>query len=240
MKTLPYFRWYPADAETDAAYLSLTEAELGLFHRCLNHSWMNGGIPANSKDLAAALRISERTINRLWPKVSRMFSASTSIPEKLLNPRQEEERTYATTKSERATAAVRTRYVRTTNDIPRAYESVSVSASEDKNIPSRKKSITDFDTGLTGPFFDFWAKYPRKVGQDAAARAWNSVVKEGQEPLVLACEERYLHSREVATGAILAADNWLFKCADDGWKCEWPVNGSKTKQQEASDAWDRA
>jgi hypothetical protein len=60
MRSLPYFRWFPADAETDHNYAALNDAELGLFHRLLNRSWINGGLPSYS-----TLRIPQSVLDRV-------------------------------------------------------------------------------------------------------------------------------------------------------------------------------
>jgi len=111
-KELPYFRWYPADAESDFRYSALSLPELGLFHRCLNFSWLNYGLPADPMEIGRSLRISSRDIKTLWPRVSECFELRDG---RTFNRRQEEERIHARTKSERNTSAVRTRYERTSN-----------------------------------------------------------------------------------------------------------------------------
>ena len=111
-KELPYFRWYPADAESDFRYSALSLPELGLFHRCLNFSWLNDGLPADPVEIGRSLRISSRDIKTLWPRVSECFELRDG---RTFNRRQEEERIHARTKSERNTSAVRTRYERTSN-----------------------------------------------------------------------------------------------------------------------------
>jgi hypothetical protein len=128
-KDLPYFRWFPKDAESDDKYASLTLAELGLYHRCLNASWMNHGIPSEPAQIARVLRVPQREFMRLWPSVSPCFSGQV----KLYNSRQERERDHAVSKSKKATDAVNTRYVRSTDELPRALTragSGSVSGSE--------------------------------------------------------------------------------------------------------------
>lgn len=102
-KELPYFRWYPADAESDSKYASLDLAELGLYHRCLNHAWLNNGIPDDLTELSRELRIPEKEVRRLWPRVSRCFVVSPDM--RARNPRQEEERRMAVSKSDKASSS---------------------------------------------------------------------------------------------------------------------------------------
>lgn len=120
MTNLPYYRWYPADAEGDDFYASLTDAEGWTYHRLLNRSWMNDGIPADLNELARILHRPRKYVDRVWERLAGRWVPSPRDPNKLINPRQERERAYAITKSERATDAVRTRYGRRTDDVPRA------------------------------------------------------------------------------------------------------------------------
>jgi hypothetical protein len=119
-KAFPYFRWFPADAEGDDFYASLTDAEGWTYHRLLNRSWLNEGIPSDLDELAKVLGKTRAYIDRVWPKLRKRWVASPNNSEKLVNPRQEEERTHAQSKSERATESIRTRYERRTNELPRA------------------------------------------------------------------------------------------------------------------------
>lgn len=115
-RELPYFRWYPADAESDFAYSCFSSSELGVFHRALNAAWTNDGLPNDETAIGRALRLTVRDMKESWPNVRAMFYVGEDG--KLRNKRQEEERTHATTKSERNTKAVRTRYERTSQDLP--------------------------------------------------------------------------------------------------------------------------
>lgn len=109
---LPYFRWFPADAETDEHYTAMTDQELGFFHRCLNRSWRNNGLPAELQELSKAMRVDMKYLGRVWPRVGKRFYEDNG---RLFNRRQEDEREHANSKSERNTRAVRTRYERSTN-----------------------------------------------------------------------------------------------------------------------------
>lgn len=165
-KELPYFRWYPADAEIDTQYASMDWLELGLYHRCLNLSWMNGGVPSDLDELADALKVSRKKLERPWVKVGRRFTASESNPKMLVDARQEKERVYATSKSERNTNAVRTRYERSTNVVygdvvQRASESESGSDSPSE-VPSLREVLPFIlpkpSYALDEPFMMFMAE----------------------------------------------------------------------------------
>jgi len=126
---MPFFKWYPADAESDERYASMTDSELGFFHRCLNKSWTNNGLPADLDELARLMKVKRSYLDRIWPRVGQCFTPSESDPSRMVNPRQEQERAHAILKSERATESVRTRYERRPNVSIRASESESISES---------------------------------------------------------------------------------------------------------------
>ncbi len=246
-KLLPYFKWYPGDAEGDDFYsLTLTNEELGIYHRLLNRAWLNDGITSDMDVLAVFCRLSRERFDEVWKKISKRWVLSPRDENKLVNPRQEEERAAAKLKSENNKRdgnanATRTRTERVAIDLLRAYESESKKSSNVKVLPSKKQSTR---------FPEFWAKYPRQFGEDSACMDWCSEVNEENVGEVFACLDRYLASEEVRRGAVMYAGStmkdigWIVKCARDKWKSDWPKarepTAFKSKQQQQADAWDRA
>lgn len=115
MKGLPYFRWYPADAETDANFRAMSDAEIGFYVRCLNHAWINGGIPADPVERARVLHTRLDTANNHWFRVGKCFVPSPNDPHILVNPRAETERRLASQKSQMAMKSANVRYERSAN-----------------------------------------------------------------------------------------------------------------------------
>lgn len=107
MKDLPYFRWWVADAEVDEKYNSLSDKELGFFHRCLNRAWINEGLPADLGELAACMHVTRGYLESVWKKVGRCFFERDG---RLYNPRQEQERAHVTSKSGQAADAANKRW----------------------------------------------------------------------------------------------------------------------------------
>ena len=103
MTRLPYFRMYPKDFDTDENVRMLDLTETGLFVLCLNHAWINDGLPADPEDIARALKIPN--LSKIWPRVSKCFYPDG---DRLRNKRQEEERSVAVAKSENNSRAART------------------------------------------------------------------------------------------------------------------------------------
>lgn len=175
MAKLPYFRWFPADAETDERYALMGAAELGLYHKCLNKCWINNGLPVEMSQLCKVLGWSKGQVAKSWERVSTCFFERDG---RLYNRRQEEERTHAKTKSVKATSAVQTRYREPTNvgtnDLPRASDSDSdfdivSSASSSENSETRARDGFELDEQWT----DFVAA-AKTVGLSGSSADWKS------------------------------------------------------------------
>lgn len=182
-KALPYFRWYPADAEVDEKYIMMTNEELGFFHRCLNKSWRNGGIPADPCARARLFSQPQRIIDKLWEVVGKCFVESTADPSRLVNPRQEKEREYAQTKSARASKAIRTRYDSNTDvdtdvytdvddiELPPASDSDSYSSIciSKKGAGKKQTDTSELDAWFANEFWPaFWLKKSKTDALKAA------------------------------------------------------------------------
>lgn len=115
-KGLPYFKWYPADAEMDRKYRAMGDADLGFFHRCLNYAWSEGGLPADATSRARVLGRRKAEADKRWEVVGECWVPSPGDPSILVNPRQERERASAISKSEQASGAIRKRWGRTTTN----------------------------------------------------------------------------------------------------------------------------
>jgi uncharacterized protein YdaU (DUF1376 family) len=144
LKELPFFKWFPADAETDAFYASLSYEALGLYHRMLNLAWINNGLPSDLEELASVIRVERSFLDKYWPKLSKRWVERDGM---LFNSKQEEERADALEKSQKASEAAKARYGRNANAVHpqcernanapiRASVSVSDSSSEVKNKTS--------------------------------------------------------------------------------------------------------
>lgn len=144
-KTLPYFRWYPADAQSDLKYRGLSRAERGLFHDALDFAWMNDGLPDDELAIGRALNMTVRELKTLWPAVRECFFLKDGS---FRNKRQELERSSALEKGTKASASANQRWGKTPQPAQsertpfvmrthsegnaRAYGSVSDSDSEEK------------------------------------------------------------------------------------------------------------
>jgi hypothetical protein len=104
----PSFQWYPKDAETDENVKLMDFAEYGLYHRCLDHAWINRGLPSDLNELARLLRCPISVLKKLWPRVSPCLLTGTDG--RLTNPKQEQQRGGAGKTSEVRRAAANARW----------------------------------------------------------------------------------------------------------------------------------
>lgn len=241
-KILPFFKWYPADADTDANFRAMSDAEIGFYIRCLNHSWINEGIPADPKERARVLHTRLDTANRYWERVGKCFVTSSSHPERLTNSRQEMERGLASQKSLKATESVKARYERTTNEPIRAFaraDSVSVSVSDAVSKGGAGGKSLAVVSRPSDRFAEWLGPWPRVAEPDAAARAWTSVVDTAEkEAAAFAARDRYLASDEVSRGVVMDPAKWLF-AQTPHFSGKWPAprgNGKGPSTQQLADS----
>ena len=235
--TFPYFAWYPSDAEGDDFYASLTLEEIGLYHRCLNRSWMNGGIPASLDELSRLFKIPRKTIDRLWSRIGAKWTPSERDREMLVNPRQEIERQKAVAKSEHNKRpgnanAKKSRYERVSNVPQRAYDSDS-SIKKQEELPS-----VAFDATIA--FGELWAAYPSKgrVKKVLAMQYYCDEIRTGDAhaELMEALRGSWAASKKWADGYVLNLPEWIHnRC----WEEEpEPAEGQKLKAAESPTVYD--
>lgn len=67
----------------------MDDREFGFYMRCLNHSWLNRGLPADLQEVARIIGRPEAYVTRVWPRVGKCFEEHEG---RLVNPKQEEQR----------------------------------------------------------------------------------------------------------------------------------------------------
>lgn len=77
----PAYQLYVRDFDTDEATRLMTDAETGLFVRCLNHSWINNGLPSDPEEIRRMLPgvRTRRMFYRDWPNVRRCFKTPAEL-----------------------------------------------------------------------------------------------------------------------------------------------------------------
>ena len=152
---LPYFKWYPKDFDHNEKVRLMNLEEIGLYALCLNHSWVNGSLPADLDEIGRAMKVPAKQLRRAWPRVAPCF---VEIEGRLINPRQEDERAKAIEKSGKCTDAVQIRYGRKQGVTPRALarsesESVSESVSVVRGVSGGNPLYAGFEV-----FVQVWQK----------------------------------------------------------------------------------
>ncbi len=187
MSRLPFFKWYPADAECDANFRAMDDADIGFYIRCLNHSWINGSIPADPIERARVLRTRVDVANRRWERVAKSFVNSTLDRDRLVNPRQELERESATSRCIKATESANRRYNRSANAVPTQCEGSAIQIQSQIQIEppkppapvgARKRSKRDSPLNTEQKvWFDSWYElYPKKESVGQAEKTFGSMV----------------------------------------------------------------
>jgi hypothetical protein len=107
----PAFQWYPKDCDTDENVRLMNDEEFGVYVRCLNHAWLNDGLPTDLRDLRRLFdsrgtdgdektteerrendgRKRRDRFNSIWKRVGKCFFLDESTG-RLRNPKQEEQR----------------------------------------------------------------------------------------------------------------------------------------------------
>ena len=89
MSQPPAFQWYPKDCDTDERVRLMSHAEFGFYVRCLNHAWINDGLPELISSIAKLIGGSVRENTRLWEAVQPCFEKKN---DRWYNRRQEQQR----------------------------------------------------------------------------------------------------------------------------------------------------
>jgi uncharacterized protein YdaU (DUF1376 family) len=231
------------DFDTNENVRMLTLPEIGLYLVCLNHAWVNDGLPENPDDIARALKLPAKDFLKHWVRVSRCFYANGLG--RLVNRRQEYERDEVSKKSAKALESANARWKNNANASEshgirnaRAFDSVSDS---DASVVYKESSLQPKPEKpapgiVRQSFAGFWTRWceltKRKQRESFACQAWISVVEFETEQAAMACLERYGASDEVQRGIVSNPDRWLYDQARDKFAGEWQAkNGNGTAER---------
>ena len=226
-RELPYFRWYPGDAQSDLKYRSLTRAERGLFHDALDLAWTSNGLPDDDSAVGRALGMTVREVKELWLTVRECFPVSEDG--KRRNKRQEIERAEAIRLSEARSKAgsvggKRSAVVKQTliKPQPRAYESESDTVFVSGfDFESKKKTFLA-ESSIFPDWWELWSKVRGTHHSREALQAWMSVVPMDLEGAAIECTASYLGSLDNPAKGF-NPDTFLFAQAKEGFESRWPA-----------------
>ena len=86
----PSFQWYPKDCDTDEKVKMMDDREYGFYARCLNHSWINDGLPGELSDISRVTGRTLKYVRTVWLRVGDCFPLYEDGRRR--NPRQESQR----------------------------------------------------------------------------------------------------------------------------------------------------
>lgn len=241
-------KWYPQDCDSDEVVKSMSDEEFGFYIRCLNHAWVNDGIPADISELASVMGRQAKYVQRIWKKVGLKWTGSPKNANRLVNQKQEDMRYAAKEKSEKARNSVNSRYERSSfverpynerkeNVTPRAY--VSDSNSSVLRFSSEKKECEELPDS-SQRFEEWWGIWSASRGTNhygAACQAWLSTVTAENIEDVFECTRSYIGSRRNSSG--YNPETFLFDQFRDSFQARWPAAGAAAKTA-SSDFWGAA
>jgi preprotein translocase subunit SecD len=182
------------------------------------------------------MRVERSYLDGLWPRVGRCFAPSESDASRLVNRRQEQERTQAVQKSENNrrpgnTNARRLKHDSDANETRTRSEreqiasiraSASASASESTNTTASLEEEEN-EPEVSARFGEVYGRWPLRTNEKADRSAWHETVAVTDEPKVFAAIERYLDSQVVSDGRVTSFANWLRQQKDMNWEGVWPA-----------------
>lgn len=186
-KPLPYYPLYVNDFDESPRVIAMSLAEVGLYTLALNESWKRGSIPDDPKSLATVIRKDPKEVRKAWPVVRSCF-VENGAPGRLVNARQEKERT-------RAEGLVSTERVKRFRERSRngnetvpetAFETVlehvrnaNASVSESSSFSGSCSEKTN--GAILAKYQEFLRAWPEdRRGVDLGAQLWVSLVHSGE------------------------------------------------------------
>lgn len=174
--------------------MHLSGPEHGAYLLLMMHSWRTGPLPKDSRALASIARTEMASWRRMEPTILAFFEDTGSgfVQGRLERERQRQQGKIEQRRAAGLASAAARSCQRKANDRsttvgvsleqtgrepepepePEEKERPNPSGSPSARAAPRPKATTE-----DRHFADFWAAYPRKVGKDAARKAWAAAVK---------------------------------------------------------------
>ena len=171
----PAFQFYPSDFLADSHVIAMRLPERGAYITLLCLCWIDGSLPVEMPALARLCLVSPASFERLWPALEPCFKV---VDGRLVQPRIERERqkqeTWRALKIDagqkgglaKASNARKSGKQKASRGLAKASPPSSSSSSSSTSVvlSSKEHERERFDA--------FWRVYPKKVGKDAAWKAW--------------------------------------------------------------------
>jgi hypothetical protein len=197
----PSFQWYPKDCDTDERVKLMSHAEFGFYVRCLNHAWLNDGLPGSIDLIAILLNTKPAYARRLWETVSKCFQLKN---DRFVNSKQEETRAKSNQFRSQQKIKANSKWSHSKDKLLKtidnadavAFSDDSGSALPEENSrqcfpiaspiakeppisPVRPKA-KELPSLITSGWDLFIERYPNPVKVDSASQAWISLVASGE------------------------------------------------------------
>ena len=182
--SLPYFPMYPTDFEADTSHLTL--AEDGAYNRLLRLCWMTPGCSLPDDEAWIMRRMRARTDEEqeaVRVVLAEFFTLSNG---RLSNARLTRENIAAKEAHEkRKNAGSKGGAAKSAKTNKKAPSKAKAMPKQPEPEPEPENNTPKPPNGDDG-FADFYGRYPRKVGKDAARRAWAKAVKRAPADQIIA------------------------------------------------------
>lgn len=187
---LPFYSLYPSDFDQDEAIRGMTDEEVGFYVRCLNHAWINNGLPPEHEEIERVIpgRRDHEAFERIWKRVSRCWVLiHTQGGPRLVNARQEDEREKAAEKSAINRQKVNKRWAREREGrerfdttVPAQYEPGNTLHNHIQNPQTPCSPSETVNPKLWAEFERLTKEYPNATDVDYAAQVWMTLCERGE------------------------------------------------------------
>lgn len=185
----PAFQFYPKEFLTDGHVAAMSLKECGAYIKLLCLCWQEESITSDPQRLANMVGVSRREFQKLWPALEPCFiEEGATLRHGRLDLERGKQAAYREQQRLKGLASAVARSTGRQPDSNHGSTAVQPDTEPDGNQdsterqpssqPKTKSPISDLSTTyekkvLTYDRFDeFWDTYPRKVGKDAAKRAY--------------------------------------------------------------------
>jgi uncharacterized protein YdaU (DUF1376 family) len=202
----PAFQWYPKDCDTDENVRAMDDREFGFYVRCLNHSWLNNGLPSDPVEIVRIIGRPKSYIDKVWPRVSKCFRLDG---DRLVNNRQEEERQsradYREDRSKAGKAGNEKRWHDHRTGIAKRSHSDDFAIAKDRSASAsalKETPLPPLENETEDLFSRLWNRHPNKREMYSAQRALVLVLDESPD------REGTIRKIEAAHTAMCETPDW--------------------------------
>jgi uncharacterized protein YdaU (DUF1376 family) len=216
----PAYQHYPSDFLSDDKVCRMSYTEIGIYQVLLDHAWLAGGLPTKHGEIAKMLKMNPRRFSKVW--AGALSECWIERGGRLVNPRQEKERTkqreYSRRQSDRAAHGWQSRKdaAAMPGQCQERHPSGNASLSHSHSQISKNKNIEE---GLDVAFREFQESYPahrRKGGHLVEVSFMDQAAKAGGSAALLEALGRHKVSEQWANSKLIPAmDRWL---SEEMWR----------------------